>query len=145
MGIAGGAGYGVAVLVFGYSEGLEDLGSAGAVVGWMLAAAFGGIATGLIQRRLRSQHLLRPGWWVPASALGWALSVAALGSMGVLATSLAPETAPAGAGWCCGGLAAGGAVLGVVTGGALVWLSSMPVAEAREAARRTVDIAEKMP
>jgi hypothetical protein len=48
MGIAGGAGYGVAVLVFGYSEGLEDLGSAGAVVGWMLAAAFGGIATGLI-------------------------------------------------------------------------------------------------
>ena len=130
MGVAGGAGYGVAVLLFGYSEGLEDLGRVTGVVGWMLAGAFGGIVTGLLQRRLLSRHLRRPGWWVPVSTFGWALSIAAFGSMGVFGSRVVPEPSPVGAGWFFGGLIAGGVVHGVVTGGALVWLLSARAAEA---------------
>jgi len=124
MGVAGGAGYGVAVLLFGYSEGLEDLASAAGVVGWMLAAAFGGTVTGLLQRRVLAPHLRKPGWWVPASTFGWLLSIAAFGSMGVLGSSFVAESSPVGAGWFFAGLIAGGVVLGVVTGGALVRLLS---------------------
>jgi hypothetical protein len=132
MSVAGGAGYGVAVLIFGYSEGLEDLGSGAAVVGWALAAAFGGAVTGLLQRGALSRHLRRPGRWVPASAVGWALSIAAFGSMGVLGTHLVAEGAPVGAGWFFAGLIAGGLVLGVVTGAALARLSSPPAGQARQ-------------
>jgi hypothetical protein len=132
MCVAGGAGYGVAVLIFGYSEGLEDLGSGAAVMGWMLAAAFGGTVAGLLQRGALSRHLRRPDWWVPASAVGWALSIAAFGSMGVLGTRLVAEGDPVGAGWFFAGLIAGGLVLGVVTGAALAWLSSPPAGEARQ-------------
>jgi hypothetical protein len=130
MGLAGGAGYGVAVLIFGYSEGLEDLGSAAAVAGWMLAAGFGGIVTGLLQQRVLSRHLRNAGWWVPASAVAWALSIAAFGSMGVLGTYLAPEASPVGAGWFFAGLIAGGLVLGAASGGAIARLSRPPATDA---------------
>ena len=133
MCVAGGAGYGIAVLIFGYSESLEDLGSGAAVAGWVLAAAFGGAVTGLLQRGVLSRHLRRPDWWVPASAAGWALSIAAFGSMGVMGTHFVAEGAPVVAGWFFAGLIAGGLVLGVVTGAALAWLASPPAREVREA------------
>jgi hypothetical protein len=125
MGLAGNAGYGIAVLIFGYSEGLEDLGSATAVAGWMLAAAFGGVVTGLLQRRVLSRHRRGAGWWVPATAAGWTLSIAAFGSVGVLGTRLAPAGSPVGAGWFFLGLIAGGLVLGVATGTAIGRLLSL--------------------
>jgi hypothetical protein len=129
MGLAGGAGYGVAVLLFGYSEELEDLSSATSVAGWMLAAAFGGIVTGVLQRRVLSPHLPNAGRWVAASAVTWALSIAALGSMGLLATYLAPEASPVGAGWFFAGLIAGGLVLGASSGGVMARLSHPPAAD----------------
>jgi hypothetical protein len=50
IGLAGGVGYGIAVLMFGYSEGLEDLGSFPALLGWL-----GGLTAAAITRLL-TQH-----------------------------------------------------------------------------------------
>ena len=129
IGLAGGVGYGVAVLLFGYSEGLVDLGSAAGVAGWMIAVAFGGIVTGLLQQRVLSLHVRRAGLWVPASAFSWALSIAAFGSMGVLGTRFVSEASPVGAGWFFAGLIAGGMVLGVASGAAIARLFSSAPAD----------------
>jgi hypothetical protein len=82
------------------------------------SAAPGGLLVGLWQRRLLRCHSARANWWVPASMAGWMLAAAlplALMVHGHPRSSLEL--------WRnLGGFALGGVTLGVVTGGALVWL-----------------------
>jgi hypothetical protein len=110
--VAGGGGCGAAVVAFGYSEVLKGLGSL-AVLGWTVVVALGGAVTGILQWLVLRRHVSRAGWWVLASTVGCGLGMAVMGAFAV------------------GGfvLAVGGAVLGAVTGGALVWLLRQPVPE----------------
>lgn len=131
LGVAGGAGYGAAVLAFGYSEGLEGLGSVAAVFGWTLAVAFGGAVTGVLQWRVLRRHVSRAGWWVSASSLGWGLSMAVAGTvMAVGSRAVVDPPMIYVATLFVGGLLAGGTVLGAVTGAAVVWLLMQPIPEA---------------
>ena len=68
----------------------------------VLIAAVGGLITGLLQLRNVRRHSRRSGWWVLANIVGWGL--------GWLAMSSAV------------GLLFGGVLLGMVTGGATIWL-----------------------
>ncbi len=86
-----------------------------------LCVVLGGLLVGLMQRRLLASRSDRAYRWVPACAAGWALPAGAI----ALGDSVS-------GGW--GGLVSlaamlmGGAVLGLVTGGALIWLRPRPVA-----------------
>ncbi len=71
-------------------------------------AAVGGLITGLVQLPNVRRHSRRSGWWVLANIVGWGL--------GGLAMAIG----------FAGGLLIGGALLGVVTGGAMVWLLQSP-------------------
>ena len=122
LAVAGGGGYGAAVVAFGYSEGLEDLGSFAALLGYTLVVALGGAVTGILQWLVLRGQVSRAGWWVLASTVGWGLSMAVVGAFSVVA-------AVPGSGLLFG-LPVGGAVLGAVTGGALIWLLRQPVPEA---------------
>ncbi len=119
LGIAGGAGYGVAVLIFGYSEELEELGSLAAIVGWTLVTACGGAIAGLLQWRVLRSQVRRAGSWVAASAVGWGLSAAAMGTVVVASLRIVGDANP-GLLWFLGAIVAGGIVLGVTTGAAMV-------------------------
>ena len=77
-------------------------------VGLVLIAAVGGLIAGLLQLRNVRRHSGRSGWWVLASIVGWGL--------GWLAVEIGFGV----------GLLVGGVPLGVVTGGALVWLLQSP-------------------
>jgi hypothetical protein len=77
-------------------------------------AAVGGLLVGLWQRRMLRSHSARANWWVPACIAGW-----------MLAAALPPALIGfrPGPHWSnLVGIALGGVVLGVVTGGALVWV-----------------------
>lgn len=79
-----------------------------------LNAALGGLLVGLWQRRMLRSHSARANWWVPACSAGW-----------MLAGALPHALIRGGPGphWSnLVGIALGGVVLGVVTGGALVWV-----------------------
>ncbi len=84
-----------------------------------LYVVMGGLLVGLIQRRLLRAHSERANWWVPACVVGWALPAGAI-ALGDAASG----------GW--GGLVSiaamllGGAGLGAVTGGTLVWMLRRP-------------------
>lgn len=78
-----------------------------------LDVAIAGLLVGLLQRRILRSHSDRANWWVPASVAAW-----------VLAAWTASVT-PAGgqnAFFNLGMILMGGVVLGVVTGGALLWM-----------------------
>lgn len=119
LGIAGGAGYGLAVLIFGYSQDLEDLGSLAAIVGWTLVTASGGAIIGLLQRRVLRSQVRRAGSWVVASTVGWGLSTAAMGTVVVASFEIVGDPNP-GPLRVLGALVAAGIVLGVTTGAAIV-------------------------
>jgi hypothetical protein len=91
--------------------------SLAALMGWTMVVAFGGAVTGLLQWLVLRGQVSRAGWWMLASTVGWGLSMAAAGAFEVLTCGLFA-------------LPVGGAVLGAVTGGALVWLFRQPVPEA---------------
>ena len=76
-----------------------------------------GIAQWLVLRR----HVPGAGWWVLASIVGVAVSVAVISTV----TAGVEE-----AGGIAGGGAVGGAVYGALTGGVLVWLLRQPGREA---------------
>jgi len=81
-----------------------------------LSAACGGLFVGLLQRPMLRPHSPRANWWVPASIAGWTLAAA---------TPLLYGTLPGGAVGALINVAAiplGGLILGVVTGGTLVWM-----------------------
>ncbi len=118
LGLAGGIGYGAAVLIFGYSEGLEDPLNAPAILAWTLVAALGGLIAGLLQRRIliRQVPAQKANRWVLASTLGWALSFTAFAGVGAIGfKALVPAVPAAGALIFLVALVAGGLALGTVT------------------------------
>lgn len=84
----------------------------------LLNVALGGLLVGLWQRRTLQSRSVRANWWIAASIAGWmsAASLAVLiGRPGHPRSSLEL--------WLnFGAIALGGVALGVITGGALVWL-----------------------
>ena len=120
-GLAVAGGVGGAVVMAGANADLGEGGSLAAVVGYTLVGALGGAVTGMLQRPVLRGQVSRSGWWVLASTVGWGLGMAVTGAgMSALAV-----------GDICGLMSLfGGAVLGAVTGGALVWLLRQPVPEA---------------
>ncbi len=115
MGMAGGLGYGAAILIFGYSEELDELGTVTGALGWGVIAACGGAIVGLLQRRVLTRHGIEAGRWVLVSALGWAMSFAACGITNTVIRGIEPITPDLGLVAFFLGLIAGGAVLGAIT------------------------------
>jgi len=78
-----------------------------------------GFLVGFLQRPIIRFHSNRANWWVPASVGSWTLAA------GTAAVSGAFPSGPS-AGWFAllsvGMILLGGLVLGIVTGGALVWI-----------------------
>ncbi len=120
MGLAGGAGYGIAVLLFGYSEDLEDLGSFAGVLGWAVVVAVGGALVGGLQSRALRGRVARAGRWVLGSSVGWGLSMAAAGT--VMASGYKLFGGHPTLLLFLGGLAVGGATFGVISGVAIARL-----------------------
>lgn len=80
----------------------------GIPLGSLLVVTVGGLMTGLLQLPNMRLHSRKSGWWVLASTVGWGLSWLAVDLvLGV-------------------GLVLGGAILGAVSGGAMVWLLQRP-------------------
>jgi hypothetical protein len=78
-----------------------------------LDVAISGLLVGLLQRRILRSHFDRANWWVPVCVVGWTLA------------AWTASVTPAGgqnAFLNLGMILSGGVVLGVVTGGALVWM-----------------------
>ena len=123
--VAMGGGYGAAVVAFGYSEGLDELGGGfAALLGWTVVVALGGAVTGLLQWLVLREQFSRAGWWVLASSVGWGLSMAV--AQAILLDNKWADSLGGGLALMVGG----GALLGAITGGALVWLLRQPVPEA---------------
>lgn len=84
-----------------------------------LVVVIGGVFVGLLQRRVLIFHTHRANWWVPACVAGWALATGTAAVSGLL------PSGPS-AGWLAilnvGVILPAGIVLGMVTGGALVWM-----------------------
>ncbi len=78
-----------------------------------LDVAICGLFVGLLQRRILRSHSDRANWWVLVSVAGWTLAAW---------TASANFTGPFDAILNLGMILMGGVVLGVVTGGALVWI-----------------------
>ena len=94
----------LAALVWGNLPNRESL---------QLDIALGGLLVGLLQWRVLARHMERAGWWVLASVVGWTLAgrvsnVTFSGDWDALLN--------------LGMILLGGVVLGVVTGGVLVWM-----------------------
>ncbi|MCK4899229.1 MAG: hypothetical protein KAS38_10645 [Anaerolineales bacterium] len=95
-------------------EGLSESLSFGALMSFTGVVALGGAVAGTLQWLVLRGQVSRAGWWVLASTVGWGLGMTAAiayswpGPMWLIVT---------------------GAVLGAVTGGALVWLLRKPVPE----------------
>ncbi|MCZ2809592.1 MAG: hypothetical protein O2V44_09585 [Candidatus Bathyarchaeota archaeon] len=81
--------------------------------------ALGGAVAGILQWLVLRGQVSRAGWWVLACTVGWALGVTVAGA---IPWGGDPELLQ---------LGVTGAVMGVVTGGALVWLLRQPVPEAQ--------------
>lgn len=98
-----------------------------------LAVALGGLIAGIWQARLLRRWFGRAGWWVVASVLGWSLAA----GLGALADGLSRAYAFRGV-WGAlaylGIIAAGGLILGVLTGLALAGLVREPAATQSAAA-----------
>ncbi len=117
--------HGVVCHFYGYPD---DLGLPLGVLVWTLAFVLGGALTGLLQQRILRHQVRRSGWWVPASAAGWGLGVIGLAIFIfvlpvmrkgpfvwlLIRNLIAPTVLGAG-------------LLGIVTGGVLIWLLRQPI------------------
>jgi hypothetical protein len=77
-----------------------------------LDVAVAGLCVGLLQRRILRSHSDRANWWVLFSVAGWSLA-----AWTAAVTPMGGQNALLNLGMILGG----GVVLGIVTGGALVW------------------------
>jgi hypothetical protein len=111
-----------------YLKTSDDLGNPTGVLMWTLSFILGGTLTGLLQQRILRHQVRRSGWWIPASAAGWGLSLIGLaiayfvlptGRKGpapfvlLLIRNLIVPTI-------------GTVLLGIVTGATLIWLLRQP-------------------
>ncbi|RMG44634.1 MAG: hypothetical protein D6718_09615 [Acidobacteria bacterium] len=84
-----------------------------------IAVVTGGLLAGLLQRRILRSRCARADWWVPACVAGWTSATGTAAVSGLL------PSGPS-AGWFAlvniAVILLGGVVLGIVTGGALVWM-----------------------
>jgi len=95
-------------------------GQFGEVARVLLEVAIGAFLAGLLQQRLLRRRFGRTIWWIPASVAGWTLA-AAFSASGSLLAGSGPGRGPAMA-LHFAAILGGGVVLGLVTGGALVWM-----------------------
>jgi len=123
VGFAVAMGCAAAVTSFGYSEGSDELGDFAWVLGWTVIVALGGAVTGTLQWFVLRREVSRAGWWVLADTVGWGLSMAVAGA---ILSECKCAYSPGGA---LGLLFGGGALLGAITGAALVWLLRQPLPE----------------
>jgi hypothetical protein len=100
-----------------------DLGLLDGALVWAAAWALGGALSGVLQQRILRHQVCHSAWWVPASAAGWGLGMIGFGFTR-LAIHFPREAGPFAA--LVGGLmlpaGVGAILLGIVTGGTLVWL-----------------------
>lgn len=90
------------------------------MAGWIVIAAVGGAMAGIMQWLILRRQVSRAGWWVLASTVGWAVSVAGLVVLGEEIMDFLAL-----------GVGLAGIVgLGAMTGLALVWLLRQPAPEA---------------
>jgi hypothetical protein len=115
----------VVCYVWGYPDNLDHF--PGTLV-WAMAFVVGGTLAGVLQQRILRRQVCRSAWWVPASAVGWGLGVIGFGLIG-LAIHFPKEAGPFATLIGCLVLPAGlGAILlGIVTGGTLIWLLQQPM------------------
>jgi hypothetical protein len=114
--------------VWGYPDNLDHF--PGTVV-WAIAFVAGGTLAGVLQHHILRRQVCHSAWWVPASAVGWGLSIIGFGiGIGldkILSTMpSAPRLLMAFAALMVPlGLAS--VLLGIVTGGTLIWLFRQPM------------------
>jgi hypothetical protein len=117
--------HGVVCYVRGYPDNLDHL--PGTVV-WAMAFVVGGVLAGVLQHRILRRQVCHSAWWVPASAVGWGLSI--IGHrIGIGLDKIFP-TMPRilmvfATLMVTLGLAS--VLLGIVTGGTLIWLLRQPM------------------
>jgi hypothetical protein len=102
--------------VWGYPDNLDHF--LGTVV-WAMAFVVGGTLAGVLQQRILRRQVCHSAWWVPASAVGWGLSVIGLG----IPSFFLPYGRP----FIVLPLVLAPVLLGIVTGGALIWLLRQPM------------------
>jgi hypothetical protein len=108
--------HGVVCYVWGYPDNLDHF--LGTVV-WAMAFVVGGTLAGVLQQRILRRQVCHSAWWVPASAVGWGLSVIGLG----IPSFFLPYGRP----FIVLPLVLAPVLLGIVTGGALIWLLRQPM------------------
>jgi len=118
--------------VWGYPY---DLGFRDGALVWAAASALGGALAGLLQQRILRHQVCHSAWWVPASAAGWGLGMIGFGLIG-LAIHFPKEAGPFAVliGRLVLPAGLGAILLGIVTGGTLIWLLQQPT-------QQTTDIA----
>lgn len=115
--------HGVVCYVWGYPDNLDHL--PGTLV-WAMAFVVGGTLAGVLQQRILRRQVCHSAWWVPASAVGWGLSVLVMGILFFFLPDGRPFIVllirnlvlP---------LVLASVLLGVVTGGTLIWLFRQPM------------------
>lgn len=91
----------------------------------------GGVVVGVWQALLLRTHFAGAGWWVAGSALGWTLAAGAAAAADLLSKA-GSSRGLGGAAVYLGTVAAGGLVLGLVTGGAMRRLARRPAPSAMD-------------
>jgi hypothetical protein len=112
-----------------YLKTSDDLGHLQGILMWTLSFILGGTLTGLLQQRILRHQVRRSGWWVPASAVGWGLSVIGLAIACFVLPAMGKGPAPFVLLLIRGLIAPtilGAGLLGIVTAGVLIWLLRQP-------------------
>jgi hypothetical protein len=115
--------HGVVCNVWGYPDNLDHF--LGTVV-WAMAFVAGGTLAGVLQQHTLRRQVYRSAWWVPASAAGWGL--------GILGLRIPSFFLPDGGPFIVLlirnlvlPLVLASVLLGIVTGGTLIWLFRQPM------------------
>jgi hypothetical protein len=101
-----------------------------------IAFVAGGVLAGVLQQRILRRQVCHSAWWVPASAAGWGLNMIGLGLIG-LANYCPKGTCPfvAFIGFLVPAVL-GAILLGIITGGALIWLLRQPVQQTTDTCKK---------